>query len=84
MNQTKLLPNYIRLLIEIKRMGGKARPYTLSKTMNISASVLYENLLKLMALGFLEKTQEGYALTPKGEEFLKQLKNEFQRIAEVI
>jgi predicted transcriptional regulator len=84
MSQIKLIPNHIRLLIEIKKMGGKARPYTLTKTMNISASVLYENLLKLMALGFLEKTQEGYAITPKGEEFLKQLKNEFQRIAEVI
>jgi Mn-dependent DtxR family transcriptional regulator len=84
MNQTKLLPNYIRLLIEIKRMGGKARPYTLAKTMNISASVLYENLLKLMALGLIEKTPEGYTITSKGEEFLKQLKNEFQRIAEVI
>jgi len=84
MSQIKLLPNYIRLLIEIKRMGGKARPYTLAKKLNISASVLYESLLKLMALGFLEKTPEGYAITPKGEEFLKQLKNEFQRIAEVI
>jgi predicted transcriptional regulator len=84
MSQIKLIPNHIKLLIEIKKMGGKARPYTLTKTMNISASVLYENLLKLMALGFLEKTQEGYAITPKGEEFLKQLKNEFQRIAEVI
>jgi Predicted transcriptional regulator len=84
MIRIKLVPNYLRILVEIKKRGGRIRPYELAKSVGISTSVLYENLMKLMALGFIEKTEEGYAITPKGEEFLKIAKNELQKVVEVI
>jgi len=84
MNSVKLVPNYLQLLIEIKRRGGKARTTELTKSLRMSPAVLYENLMKLMALGFVERTREGYVITSKGEEFLKSAKNELQKIIEVI
>jgi len=84
MNHVKLIPNYLQVLIEIKKRGGKARTTELAKSLKMSSAVLYDNLMKLMALGFVERTQGGYAITPRGEEFLKSAKSELQKIVEVI
>ena len=70
--KARMLTSEARVLLELVRLGGRARAIELEK--NIPPSTLYRALRELIIVGYVRKTPEGfYELTGQGLEELRKL-----------